>query len=98
MPARIVVAHDDPEFVGDTVTALWDAGYEVVSFADSMSALDALEAAQHVEMLITRVLFPEGTPNGVTLGRSALGSRCCSSRRRRRRRILKASASSCRRV
>jgi DNA-binding NtrC family response regulator len=56
MPARIVVAHDDPEFVEDTVTALWDAGYEVVSFADSMSALDALEAAQHVEMLITRVL------------------------------------------
>jgi hypothetical protein len=39
------------------------------SVADSMSALDALEAAQHVEMLITRVLFPEGRPNGVTLGR-----------------------------
>jgi hypothetical protein len=41
MPARIVIAHDDAEFVEDTVTALWDAGYDVVAFADSMSALDA---------------------------------------------------------
>jgi DNA-binding NtrC family response regulator len=71
MPARIVVAHDDPEFVENTVSALWDAGYEVVSFADSMSALQALEAANLIEALITRVRFPDGTPNGVALGRMA---------------------------
>ena len=69
MPARIVLAHDDPEFVHNTVTALRGVGYDVIAFADSMSALTALEAAQRVEVLITRVLFPEGQPNGVALGR-----------------------------
>ena len=68
MPARIVLAHDDPEFVHNTVPALRAAGYDVIAFADSMSALNALEAAHRVEVLITRVLFPEGQPNGVSLG------------------------------
>ena len=68
MPARIVLAHDDPEFVHNTVTALRGASYDVVAFADSMSALVGLEAAQRVEVLITRVLFPEGQPNCVSLG------------------------------
>jgi hypothetical protein len=36
-----------------------------------MSALDALEEAQRVEVLITRVLFPTGQPNGVALARMA---------------------------
>ncbi|MGC1412628.1 MAG: hypothetical protein WA864_27230 [Acetobacteraceae bacterium] len=69
MPARIVIAHDDTEFVDNTVTALRAAGYDVLAFADSMSALAALEVSKRVEVLITRVLFPQGTPNGVALGR-----------------------------
>ena len=68
MPARIVVAHDDPEFIESTVMALRGAGYDVLAFASSMSALDALEAAPIVEVLITRVWFPQGQPNGVALG------------------------------
>jgi hypothetical protein len=32
-----------------------------------MSAIEALEAAQLIEVLITRVIFPEGQPNGVSL-------------------------------
>ena len=68
MPARIVVADDDPEFVNNTVMALRGAGYDVAAFADSMSALAALEVAQLVEVLITAVEFPEGLPNGVSLG------------------------------
>src|SRR5271155_4651531 len=69
MPARIVVAHDDPGFVDNTVMALRAAGYDVAAFGDSMSAFAALEAADRVEVLITRLLFPEGTPNGAALGR-----------------------------
>jgi len=68
MLARIVIAHDDPEFVDNTVMALRAAGYDVAAFADSMSALNALEFAQVIEVLITRVLFREGQPNGVALG------------------------------
>jgi hypothetical protein len=36
-----------------------------------MEALGALEAAEGIELLITRVTFPEGTPNGVSLARMA---------------------------
>jgi DNA-binding NtrC family response regulator len=68
---RDVIAHDDAEFVYNTAIALRAAGYSVAAFANSMSTLTALEDAQLVELLITRVLFPEGTPNGVALGRMA---------------------------
>ena len=67
MPAQIVLAHDDAEFVENAVMALRDAGYEVTAFTDAMSALAALEAAQRVEVLITRAQFPEGQLNGVAL-------------------------------
>ena len=71
MPARIVVVHDDPKFRESVVTVLRAAGYETKAFAGSMPAIDALEAAQRIELLITRVTFPEGTPHGVSLARMA---------------------------
>ena len=46
MPARIVVVHDDPEFIERTVTALVSAGHDVRAFSSSMSAIEALETAQ----------------------------------------------------
>jgi DNA-binding NtrC family response regulator len=67
MPARIVVVHDDPEFVENTRAALLAAGHDVRTFSDTMSALKALEAAQRLEVLITRVIFPAGQQNGVSL-------------------------------
>ena len=36
-----------------------------------MAATDALEEAQPIQVLITRVLFPEGQPHGVALARMA---------------------------
>jgi DNA-binding NtrC family response regulator len=67
MPARVVVVHDDATFLNDTVSALQGAGYDVAGFPQSMAAIEALQAAQRVEILITRVRFPEGTPRGVSL-------------------------------
>jgi DNA-binding NtrC family response regulator len=67
MPARIVVVHDDPEFTERTAGALIAAGHDVRGFTSSMSAIEALEAAQKIEVLVTRVVFPEGQPNGVAL-------------------------------
>ena len=72
MPARIVVVHDDQEFRESVVTVLRTAGYDTKAFAASMAAIDALEAAQRIELLITRVRFPEGTPHGVSLASMAL--------------------------
>jgi DNA-binding NtrC family response regulator len=67
MPARIVLVHDDPEFSECVATAMQAAGYDVAVFTSSMEAIDALEAAERIELLITRVAFPNGTPNGVCL-------------------------------
>jgi DNA-binding NtrC family response regulator len=71
MPARIVVVHDDQEFRETVTAALEAAGHDVKAFSDSMSAIDALETAERIELLITRVVFPEGKPNGVSLARMA---------------------------
>ena len=56
MPARIVVVHDDTgsRLIERTVSALRDAGHDVVAFNSSMSAIDALERAQQIEVLVTR--------------------------------------------
>jgi DNA-binding NtrC family response regulator len=68
MPARVVVVHDDATFLDDTVSALQGAGYDVAGFSQSMAAIEALQAAaQRVEILITRIRFPEGMPHGVSL-------------------------------
>jgi DNA-binding NtrC family response regulator len=67
MPARVVVVHDEPDFIDRTVAALRAAGHDVMAFSSSMSAIDALEHAQQIEVLVTRVIFPEGQPNGVSL-------------------------------
>jgi DNA-binding NtrC family response regulator len=75
MPARIVMAHDDEEFVIATTVALRNAGYTIVTFTDSMLALEALLEARSVELLITRVEFAPGKPNGIALARIGRGKR-----------------------
>jgi DNA-binding response OmpR family regulator len=67
MPARIVVVHDDRDFIEATAMALRAAGYDVAAFLDPMAAHIALDAAQNVEVLITCVEFPVGKSNGVSL-------------------------------
>jgi hypothetical protein len=47
-----------------TLTALRGEGYDSVATMDSLSGIKALEQAKHIELLITRVRFPSGTPNG----------------------------------
>ena len=71
MPARIVLVHDDPAFVGPALARLRAAGYDVIAFRDSMSATVALEHPEHIELLITGVRFPSRTPNGAALARMA---------------------------
>ena len=99
MPARIVVVHDEPHFREFVVTALLEAGYDTKAFTGSMAAIEALEAAQRIELLITRVRFPEGTPHGVSLASMALtkkrGCASCSLRARRTENIPVGSANFC---
>ena len=75
MPARVVLVHDDPEFVGACVAILREASYDTVAFTDPMAALNALDAAQMVELLITRLVYPPGKPNGLSLARMTKSKR-----------------------
>ena len=75
MPARVVVVHDDPEFIKRTVTALLAAGHDVRAFSDTMSATEALRSSQRIEVLITRIVFGVGQPHGVALALKARSSR-----------------------
>lgn len=71
MPARIILVHDDDNFREYVIRALEEAGYRVTAFAGSMEGIGALEADGDIALLITRVQFLEGTPNGVSLARMA---------------------------
>jgi DNA-binding NtrC family response regulator len=67
MPARIVLVHDDADFLDAAGTALRQAGYEIACFSGSMEGLQALEEVKTAELLITRLQFAPGTPNGISL-------------------------------
>jgi DNA-binding response OmpR family regulator len=67
MPAQIVLVHDDAVFAGEARRALMQEGYDVMVFPDPLVALDTLETAVHLELLITRVGFSAGRSNGASL-------------------------------
>jgi DNA-binding NtrC family response regulator len=71
MPARIVIVHDEPDFADSLTAALRLAGYEVATFINPTDGWNALDEARRVELLITRVKFPPGNPNGISLARMA---------------------------
>jgi len=71
VPGHVILVHDDPRFIEEAAAALRTAGYDVATFIEPMEALNALEAAQRFEILITRVRFAPGKPNGVSLAQMA---------------------------
>jgi hypothetical protein len=94
-------AHSDRKFDEHIASALREAGDDDIQiFASSMEAIDALEAADRIELLITRVSFPQGTPHGVALAKMARlkSERCrsCLWRARRTASTPSGSANFCR--
>jgi DNA-binding NtrC family response regulator len=71
MPAHIVIVHNDPAFLDAVCAALSASGNSVLAYSDAMQALDALEDATTIEVLVTRVDFGRGKLNGVALARMA---------------------------
>jgi DNA-binding NtrC family response regulator len=71
MPAEIVFVHSDDSFRITAVAALEGEGYTVASYPDALAAMEALDVSQRVELLITRLRFPEGKSNGVALAAMA---------------------------
>src|ERR1700751_1409877 len=71
MPTYVVVVHDEPEFVGQLVSALSSAGHDVTPFPDPVAAWDVLSTPQRIEVLVTGVTFPPNRSNGLALALKA---------------------------
>lgn len=69
MPAQIVLVHDDKNFLQEVAAAFAAIGYDIAAYERSMTALSALENAERADVLVTRLTFPPGNPNGVSLAR-----------------------------
>jgi DNA-binding NtrC family response regulator len=72
MPARVVVVHDDPEFIDSLAEKL---GPGVAWFTDPVRALTALESARTVEFLVTCLAFADRQPVGLSLARAVRAAR-----------------------
>ena len=75
MPAQIVLVHDDEKSLEEVSAAFAALGHDIAAFERSMTALSALEDAYRADVLITRLTFPPGNPNGVSLARMAHAKR-----------------------
>lgn len=69
MPAQVVVVLRDGPLALKIAESLVKAGYDAIAMTDSMAALNALEAARDIELLITSAEFPDHRPNGLALAR-----------------------------
>lgn len=71
MPARIVIALGTTDVGKHVAEDLARNGFDVLEVDSSMAALDVLEQARRLEVLITRADFGPNQPNGVALVRMA---------------------------
>lgn len=67
MPARIVIVLDEPGFAERTASSLRHAGCDATPMPDPHVALEALENARQIDLLVTCVDHGPGKPNGVSL-------------------------------
>ena len=71
MAASVVVVHNERNTRELAVASLRAAGLEAIGFDDPMAALDAIESDPGLRVLVTRISFGTGKPNGTALARMA---------------------------
>ena len=68
----IILVVEDDDSCRDMVTGLLSsAGYKVIGAKDFFKAIEVVEGPAPIDLLLTDVVMPEGTPHGVALGRMA---------------------------
>jgi CheY-like chemotaxis protein len=67
MPAHIVIVHDDTDFLDMIEVALGGAGDQVRAYCSVIDALVGLDEPPPVDLLITRIHFPDAGKNGIAL-------------------------------
>ena len=71
MPARVIIVLPEPGAAQEVANLLPLAARYVLSLCSSLTALNALEAAENVAVLVACSNYPPGQPNGVSLIRMA---------------------------
>jgi DNA-binding NtrC family response regulator len=69
--ARLMVVEDDEAFAYLVERQLRAAGHEVTLFPDWRGVLETLEGDEGIDVLVTDLRLPPGTPHGVSLGHMA---------------------------
>jgi hypothetical protein len=72
LPADIVITISQRAFGEKLADLLSAEGYDAAALPDSVTALDALESASAVQLLVTSLEQDEGTPDGIALARMAV--------------------------
>jgi hypothetical protein len=72
VPKLILLAHTDGEVRGQIAAAIRLTGYDVIDFASTLPAINALEGDRKPDLLITRAKYPAGSPTGLSLARMAM--------------------------
>ena len=70
-----MIVHDEPDFVDEVASILKSGEDDVATYANPAAALDALESAERIELLVSCVDFGPGKLNGVALARMARARR-----------------------
>jgi CheY-like chemotaxis protein len=73
--ARLMVVEDDEAFAYVVERDLHAAGHHVTLFPDWHGVLELLEGEAVIDLLVTDLRLPPGTPNGVSLGNMARARR-----------------------
>lgn len=75
MPARIVAVLEQPGLADQVVEKLSAAGHDAAALPDPMVALNALEGAVRIEVLVTGLDHGPNRPNGISLALLARSKR-----------------------
>jgi DNA-binding NtrC family response regulator len=67
MPARIVIVHNDLDFLSALESGLWHTGHYPAAFNDPIAAFDVLQTSEHIDVLVTQIVFGPGKPHGLAL-------------------------------
>jgi CheY-like chemotaxis protein len=68
---HILVVEDDPAYRRLVVRMLERAGYRVTAVEDFSAAVKVIDGAEPIDLLLTDIGMPEGTPHGLSIGNVA---------------------------
>ncbi len=70
--AHVMIVEDDEAYAYVIEKRVTNAGHDVTIFTDWVGALKAVESNATIDVLVTDLRLPPGTPNGVSVARMAM--------------------------